>query len=115
MHIVYMEVSRKPKNMCGNFYACSAMLHTSYFLFSKLFWFSLLKLFTYISTAFLCRYKVLYGDVTATHGAIIVTVDHQGAPSRQIDVLVPPVSDIVGSPPRLQLQVALELLAFCLL
>ena len=46
-----------------------------------------------------------------THTDIVVAVDHDGAPAIEVDVLLPPVSDVVVGPPRLEVEVELELLA----
>ena len=37
----------------------------------------------------------------STYTSIVVTVDHDGGAAIQVDVQLPPVCDVVGSPPRL--------------
>ena len=47
-----------------------------------------------------------------TYTGVVVAVDHDGGAAMEVDVLLPPVSDVVARPPRLQHQVALHLLAW---
>ena len=45
-----------------------------------------------------------------TYTTVVVAVDHDGGPSVEIHVEVPPICYVIGSPPGLQVQVALHLL-----
>lgn len=45
-----------------------------------------------------------------TYTSIVVAVDHDGGPAVEIHIEIPPVCDIIGSPPGLQVEVTLHLL-----
>ena len=58
-------------------------------------------------------FKVLTHSLT--HPSVVVAVNHDGGTSMEVDVLLPPVSDVVGGPPRLEQQVPLHLLSWSIL
>ena len=50
-----------------------------------------------------------------THTGEVVAVDHDGVPAIEVDVLLPPVCDVVVGPPRFEVEVELELLTRAIL
>ena len=50
-----------------------------------------------------------------THTGKVVAVDHDRVPAIEVDVLLPPVCDVVVGPPRLEVEVELELLTRAIL